>query len=264
MPHRSVLALPQFLRFLSSHPSPNDVVHALVRGPLARYSATSGALWVAAGDRELRLIGSYGNTPASDVRYSTVPTHLRLPVVESFRDGALISASLADLPGRYPLLDLDEELWAAIRERHAQATLLDAPITSAGKAIGVVGLNLDVAFEPTPLDESFLTGVTAALGMWLSHPATPIPEPVWLASELAEPMALTQRQQDILQLVLADSSNGEIADALGYSRSTVKQELHRAMLSMRASNRLVAAERAWELGLIRAGDDAVSTERTPR
>lgn len=250
MPRQAILALPQFLRFLSAHPGADEVMHALVRGPLARYGAVDAALWRVVGDRELRLVGSYNNSAASVQRYSVIPLNVKLPSSDCFLADRIMGMPLADLPGAYPLLALDQELWGVIRSSADHGELVDCPVPSAGCPIGVVGFDTDRPFTPDLRDTSFLTGVMAALGMWLSHPATHLTEPEWLAAGETETLALTDRQQAILRLVLNGSSNPSIADELGYSRSTVKQELRRAMVSMHAGNRLVAAERAWELGLL--------------
>jgi DNA-binding NarL/FixJ family response regulator len=61
---------------------------------------------------------------------------------------------------------------------------------------------------------------------------------------------VTERQKQILRLVEVGKSNTGIALALGYSVSTIKQELQRVMRAMGVSDRTEAAARARSLGLL--------------
>jgi DNA-binding NarL/FixJ family response regulator len=62
--------------------------------------------------------------------------------------------------------------------------------------------------------------------------------------------ALTPRQCDILALVLCGWTNADIGARLGYSESTVKQEVQRAARILDAPDRMAAARRARGLGLL--------------
>ena len=253
MSDHSMLALPQLLRFLSTHPAPNDVAHALVRGPLARYAARTSALWIAHADRELRLIGASGLTASARARYSIIPLTLDMPLTLAFRQGVTEAQPVATLIGIYPALSFYADYVLDDGPGATTTVFVHVPIRSAGRSIGVWGFR---ANDDRPLDErdtSFIDGIAAALGMWLSHPATQVVEAPW-ADEVDEvPLALSPRQAAILRLVLEGLANPAIAERLRFSQSTVKHELQRAMRSMRAGDRTVAAERAWELGLL---DDA--------
>jgi len=60
---------------------------------------------------------------------------------------------------------------------------------------------------------------------------------------------LDGRQLEILRLVEQGRSNASIAFTLGYSESTVKQDLQRAMKVLRTKDRLDAAIQARSLGM---------------
>lgn len=249
MPDRTFLALPQFLRFLSAHPGPSDVMHALVRGPLARYGAVNGLMWTAVGSHELRLIGAYGTHPGTDARFAIVPLPISTPAGIAFSEHRVVADPLTALPGQYPIMAIDPVLADSLRSAAPTAMLVNAPITSNGVAIGALAFRTEQALALEALDDTFLAGVCAALGIWLSHPQTTITE-YQFDDDGEAAMSLTERQRQILRRVLDGRSNGDIADGLGFSQSTVKQELQRAMRNMHATNRMVAAERAWELGFL--------------
>lgn len=52
---------------------------------------------------------------------------------------------------------------------------------------------------------------------------------------------LTGNQRDVLELVAAGKTNGEIASILGVSETCVRQRLERAMRKLDANNRTLAA-----------------------
>jgi DNA-binding NarL/FixJ family response regulator len=96
-----------------------------------------------------------------------------------------------------------------------------------------------------------LQGACNALTLWLhgsrsTWPSTGIPPGLAEAAALA----FTDRQRMILICVADGKTNAEIAEELGCSRSTVKQELQRTMHSLGVSDRAQAAVRARQLGLI--------------
>lgn len=69
-----------------------------------------------------------------------------------------------------------------------------------------------------------------------------------MASE--PPIALSTRENDILQLLCRGASNQEIADQLFLSESTVKTNVSALLGKLRVTTRLKAVVRAHELGLV--------------
>ena len=92
----------------------------------------------------------------------------------------------------------------------------------------------------------------------MSNPASKIiGAPV---NELHEGLSLTPRQIEILELVQQGKSNTYISALLGFSQSTVKQELQRVMKLLRVNDRSAAVTRANELQLIPASMTSASKQ----
>jgi DNA-binding NarL/FixJ family response regulator len=78
------------------------------------------------------------------------------------------------------------------------------------------------------------------------------PEPV--AGTPAALSALTAREVDVLRLVAAGQTNGDIAGRLGVSPVTVKTHVTRILAKLGAETRAQAVVQAYECGLVRAGE----------
>jgi DNA-binding NarL/FixJ family response regulator len=70
--------------------------------------------------------------------------------------------------------------------------------------------------------------------------------------------ALTERELQILQLVVRGHTNPEIGAQLGVGRSTIRNRLSRIYWKLGVKTRTHAAVRAIELGLYQAGPAAAS------
>lgn len=245
-----IRAMPQFLRFLSAHPAPANVALALVRGPLSRYGAVSSIMWLGSDHDALHLIASYANGPLAEARYGVIATTVDMPATQVFRDGVTMTVPVNRMATDYAALSLDADLWDELSAASADAVILNAPILAHGKPIGVWGFTADRSIPTDADDLAYFLGLSSILGIWLTHPRTPVPKPPAGPIGADEPIVLTDRQQRILERVLAGQSNAQIANALGYSLSTVKQDMQRALRSMRAAERSLAADRARDLGLL--------------
>ncbi|MBI3546305.1 MAG: response regulator transcription factor [Gammaproteobacteria bacterium] len=73
-------------------------------------------------------------------------------------------------------------------------------------------------------------------------------------SESRSPLELTQRQQQVLRLLVYGKSNKQIADSLKISEATVHTHVNAIFKAMNVNNRTSAARRAAELGLVVASE----------
>lgn len=253
----SNLALPQFLRFISAHPEAGRVAEAMVKGPLAALEARSAIIWMRGDAEHIRIAGAYGTDSRSEVRFSVVPLGVRFPACEAITQQRVLVNGWQDLAAEFPVLQLDGDVWERNRDTSPGGGMITAPILSDGACVGAWATHVRTLPQMSDSFDDRLQAVSGALGLWLTHPHTPIIDaPVAVSGE--EPVALTARQRNVLELVLDGLTNAQIADRLHTSRSTIKQDLQRATRSLRTNNRTVAAQRARELGLL--GPDPLRAE----
>lgn len=245
--------LPQFLRFMSTLPTPDNVARALLLGPLSSFDAAAVSLTRVQGEA-LELHGTYGYTPGEVDGYWSVPLSIPTPFSRCVREAEVIIDEIEEVTSRFEALRIDEGLWQGFMDRFGIGQVISAPIVFQGTVIGAFGGITRSKRQWGSLDFALLDGIAAVLGLWLTHPDTPSQRTDRLHRRDAGLLHVTTRQKQILRLVEVGKSNTAIALALGYSVSTIKQELQRVMRSMGVSDRLDAAARARSLGLLTESD----------
>ncbi len=86
----------------------------------------------------------------------------------------------------------------------------------------------------------------------------------WAVTRLAERARLTERERDLVELVLAGKRNGEIAEELEISKATVKWHMHNIFSKTGAATREALLREALQLGGVArrsAGTDEGEVER---
>jgi DNA-binding NarL/FixJ family response regulator len=131
--------------------------------------------------------------------------------------------------------DLDEYVYAAIRAGASGFLLKDVRPQQLVDAIQVVAAG-DALLAPT---------VTRRL---LERFAETLPAPDERASELA---TLTERELEVLTLLAAGLSNGELAKRLFLSETTVKTHVSSLLRKLGLRDRVQAVVLAYEAGLVR-------------
>lgn len=243
-------ALPGFLVSLNQTTSPNDVVRTLALGPLRPFNIASA--FIATYDTlTLRVLGSFGYPPEFLQRYEVMAIEHDWPSNHAVTRNEIITVSFRDLFINFPGLEIDRELWEPYLNQFGHhGVLVSVPIQSQGLVRGVYGFAALDMESMTLMHSSLLTGISSALSLWLRgiediyvqvH-TDPVTQEI--------PLMLTERQKQILLLVAEGKSNSSIASSLGYSVSTVKLDLNRAMRMLRTSERLEAVARARSLNLL--------------
>jgi len=240
------------LGLLSTSAPPETIVRALVQGFLDPFEVQRASLHLLSRcGHFVRMVGDYGYPTGSTDRFTAIDVSIDLPVTEVLRRSSVLVLAPEDLPDRYP----------ALRSNDAQSDVSDLgttdqqwvflPIQMRGRsaaALALLGKRSALREQRNLLS---LQGVSFALSLWL-HRAWDTP--AHLAgnegSEGVYPLTFSERQVRILHLVGEGLTNTQIADRLHCSPSTVKQELHRAMRSLDADDRAVAAQRAREFHLL--------------
>ena len=206
------------------------------------------SLWLPGASGELVSIGEYGAEEYGPERYARMSLKVHTGLSESFITSATILLPLSEVIHRYPALTLDVDFWDRVIELNGDGDLGHVPIIVNGIPIGAISFLCDRINDWDPRSSAVLDGLAAALGLWMSNPASKIiGAPI---NGLHEGLSLTPRQIEILELVQQGKSNTYISARLGFSQSTVKQELQRVMKRLRVNDRSAAVDRARELKLI--------------
>ena len=242
-------ALPQFLRYLASLPEPDAVARALLLGPMAVFD--SAAISITTIDDDCLVLNGTSGYEKDEVQgYWRVPLSVPTPFNRCVHEAEVLIDEIEQITTSFEALRVDEGLWQGFMDRFGIGQVISAPIVLQGTVIGAFGGITRSKRQWTSLDFALLDGISSALGLWMTHPETPAPRSNRLARPEIGILHLTERQKQILVLVEAGKSNTAIAHALGYSVSTIKQEIQRVMRTMQLSDRLAAAARARSVGLL--------------
>ena len=241
-----------WLQFLSTLPDPASAFAALVHGPLHHYGARAGGIWKLVDGENLERLTLYGHSADEISRHGRIPLRLDFAITRAVRSNAFRSAETQTNARDYRAAALDESMWQRVSERLNARSIGNAPIRHDGRVIGAYGFICDRYVSWTEADETALLGIGSALGLWLTHPQRVRVRPAVVDSD-EPPVALTQRQEQVLLLVEQGMPTESIAESLRYSISTIKADLGHAMRVLRTDDREVAASRARSLGLLDDG-----------
>lgn len=238
----------EVLQFLTYFPHPDAVVQAIVRGPLAQFGCNGMGLWLHVNLTELVCVGVYGLDDGVMEHYSRLPLTFGAPVTEAVISSSKIILPVSAVIKNYPGLGLDWEIWEVLENETGDGDIAHVPIFASGIPIGAFAFLCDRSNDWNSYSIALLDGIAASLALWISNPLSKIMDESKLDNHGG--LVLSPRQIEILNLVRQGKSNASISARLGYSLSTVKQELQRVMKRLKVQTRDAAAERAIELQLL--------------
>jgi DNA-binding CsgD family transcriptional regulator len=175
-----------------------------------RFDACQGAL---------RAVGQQGVSPAMFELFGVVPVDAPTPMGEAARSGAPVVVPVADVGARFPLLAS-----IASEARPESQSLACVPLTRAGGLVGSVAFTFNRpvsswSWAPGSVRDAAFTLV--ALWMLVRFP----PAPADAARAARRALGLSDRQRLVLELVGKGLTNAQVAQQVGFSESTVKQEV---------------------------------------
>ena len=243
-----------FLRHLGYLPEPDSVALSLAQGPLATFSPMSVDLWITGENFDILRIGSCGVIDDPAQIYDRISLSFRTPITVAFATGTPVIVPVNSLFETYPEFEVDREFWLEIVEQHRDGDLVQVPFHFSGVVIGAFTF---LTSSPTQWDANHFMhfdAIGAALALWASHPRNGAVNGARKRSNNVG-IGLTQRQIDILLLIRDGKSNGAISARLGFSTSTIKQELQRIMRRLNVHDRSQAVAVATDLQLLASPQD---------
>ena len=232
--------------YLGQRPSAPDLADHLASITLVELDPTVTTLHDQADpplETDLVLIGQCGLTREEAANYERIEAGCRLPAAEAIHRSLPYEIGFEDLAERFPLLRMRPDLPAG-------GCLFVVPIPRAGLTSAVLTCTLPRSIDWNPETWQGALALQALMGL---HFEVLGPPKLGRRRHAAPPVAarsLTERQQAILALVAQGKSTSSIATRLGFSSSTIKQDVHRAMLILGVETRQQAALKAHEFRLI--------------
>jgi DNA-binding NarL/FixJ family response regulator len=178
---------------------------------------------------------------AVSIARELLPDIVLMDITMPVMDGLQATRQIArELPGtRVVILTMSEDednLFEAIRNGARGYVLKDIPSTGLHKKLTAV-----------------LRGEAALSGLMATKILNEFskPKPDLDASELAGLEPLTEREHQVLELVVQGLNNPEIAERLHLSENTIKKYLHNILEKLHLNNRVEAAIYAVKQGLVK-------------
>ena len=237
-------SLASFLRTLAAAPHPDAVAAALVDCFHDTLAARMAAI-LPARPPVLVVYGLHGYAENAVRGFDSIGIDDDYPSTRAYHEAEACIDPIDAVIGVYRGPTRPDSRSRAIVDKVPGGWSAAAPIMHAGTAIGAVSFVCARGVTWGPAELATLSAVGNALGMWLTHPDSGLP-----SADPRDRPVLTARQGRILALADGGATNAAIAAALGYSESTVKQDLHRAMRALGAPSRAAAVSRARDLGLL--------------
>ncbi len=245
-----------FMRLITTRPDPNAMAQALAKGPFIIYQTFASTIYVPTdGGDALTLIGRWGFGSALD-RYATVPLTVDFPLVRSFLTGQLlVKQAQTEMSNVLATTALAAVLGEQGRNSDG-VSVIAMPLQYGGVSIGGCVSFCTHRGDWTWNDHAYIDGTAALVSMWLQLRNLESQQQTLSGRRAPRTQMLTERQREVLRLVSEGKSNAAIAASLGYSVSTVKNDIASLLTFLGASRRKELVRKAEAAGLLTAGSDA--------
>lgn len=240
----------QMLHYLMGRPSFDDIAQHLVLTLTPRHGTKAALIGECHPDGTLSALGAFGLVPTITEPLTQVSLWDSSPLSDAIRTGRPVLCSRrGEAAARYPSLTV---------LRAVDDPTLAWPLALPSQLVGGMQLFFHKGLEAQAVQRD-LTGIGAVLALYVSllrlGPTQPAPheDPRRSPSpsrKSAEPQSLSNRQRAILHQVAGGRTNAQIARALGFSESTIRQETIAIYRALGVSDRHAAVRQARANGLL--------------
>lgn len=235
------------------------LTQAIARGPLHRLGVVQSALYIPADNSHpgrgssLVLAGHY-NEPGIDSAPRSLALHVTHPACRAFQSQEVVDWPMMEIADEFPLMSGYGD---QLRERGYELTscrMLALPVDYQSVTHGVLTLqatNLPGSWRWA--DAELMRGTVSLVAVWLRMTqATNLLQASGILSpgRAGRNVRLSERQVAVLQALRDGKSNTFIAATLGFSISTVKQDIRALQVMLGARNRHEVVQRALRVGLL--------------
>lgn len=248
--HAAAATLYWLLRFLATGPDADSVARALAVGFLHHGHPHAVALILV--DRKqgtMSLAGQFGVPADLGALYNSVPLSTRAPVTEAFRMGVPMWIPVDGMADVFPFSAPVEAVFGK------QGLSLGVfPLLHAGAQIGVLWGVFESPITGSWSRAALATAVLDAIALWAVagtlHPDAPSAGGNGAGATQADRSMFTERQITVLRLLASGKTARQVATAIGFSHSTVKQEIAAMSFRFAATSRRDLVSKAKLAGLL--------------
>lgn len=173
-----------------------------------------------------RVRASFGIDQSAFNEWQEYPIEWKLPVTDALSEKRLVwITSLPQWPEKYPLL-------AHVEFPFPARTLIVTPILRFNDSVGCFGIFSSLELTPDEETELLLQTIGHLISLHAYRK-----ERERAKGESPNVTSLTDRQVEILKHISEKRTNIEIADIMGYSESTIRQETIRVFEKLRLGGR---------------------------
>lgn len=207
--------------------SEDELCEFLVTNTLTFMGVKSAWIAEITSRKTVRSRASFGVDQSKFPDWQEFPLDLKLPVTDALREQRFLWINtLPSWPTEYPSLH-------GVQLGADSKTMIIIPVLRVGNSNGCIGFISNQVLNPDMEIELMLRTITSLVSLHVTQRKSRIRKPV----ESANVTSLTDRQLHILSLIAQKLTNVEIADQMGYSESTIRQETMRIFSKLNVEGR---------------------------
>ena len=226
---QSIATIQEFIEFLKyPNLTEQDICHHLVTNSLKDYGIISSFMVHTTNRGTVKSLGQFGITKTYGSEWLEFPIERKVPVTDAIKENKIVWVNTL------PYWSEEYRELQSLELDNRSKTFIAIPYSSLKFPKVVLGLFSDKELSPSPVFESLVQILSNLSGIKLDQDYE---KRVDSLIENNKTKNLTRRQKQIVNLLMQENSNSEIADYLGYSISTIKQEISKIYNELGIRNR---------------------------
>jgi DNA-binding CsgD family transcriptional regulator len=226
---QSITTIQEFIEFLKyPNLTEQDICHHLVTNSLKEYGIISSFIVHSTNRGTVKTSGQFGITKTYGSDWLEYPIDRKVPVTDAIKENKIVWVNTL------PYWSEEYRELQNFELDNRSKTFIAVPYSSLKYPKVVLGLFSDRELSPSPVFESLVQILSNLSGIKIDQDYE---KRVDALIENNKTKNLTRRQKQIVNLLMQENSNPEIADFLGYSISTIKQEISKIYSELGVRNR---------------------------
>jgi DNA-binding CsgD family transcriptional regulator len=226
---QSIATIQEFIKFLKyPNLTEQDICHHLVTDSLKDHGIISAFIVHSTNRGTVKTSGQFGITKTYASNWMEFPIDRKVPVTDAIKENKIVWVNTL------PYWSEEYRELQNFELDNRSKTFIAVPYSSLKYPKVVLGLFSDRELSPSPVFESLIQILSNLSGIKLDQDYEKRVESL---IENNKTKNLTRRQKQIVNLLMQENSNSEIADFLGYSISTIKQEISKIYSELGVRNR---------------------------